>query len=161
MIKSIIVAIAENNVIGKDNDLIWHISEDLKRFKRITTGNCIIMGRKTFESIGKPLPNRTSIIITRNKNYKQEGCIIVNSLEEAYLTCKDQKEVFIIGGGEIYNEAYKSANKLYLTKVHENFEGDTFFPEIQYNDWTIELEEKYEPTEKCKHAYSFINLIKK
>ena len=116
---SIIVAASQNNVIGKDNQLIWRLSADLKRFKALTTGHHIIMGRKTFDSIGKPLPNRTSIIITRQADYKAEGCIVVNSLEEALEKVPADQEAFIIGGGTIYKEAIDKADKLYLTRVQK------------------------------------------
>lgn len=143
MIVSIIVAIAENNAIGKDNDLLWYLPEDLKKFKTTTTGHTIIMGRKTFESIGKPLPNRRSIIITRNVAYKApEGVEVVNSLEEALELCYHEKEVFVIGGGAIYKEALPLADKLYLTKVHASFEADIFFPQINEDEWEKSGEEK-------------------
>src|SRR5690606_11071407 len=132
MIKSMIVAIAANNVIGKDNQLVWHMPADLRHFKSTTMGHYIIMGRKTFESQKKPLPGRTSIIITRNKDYQAEGCHVVHSLEEAYKIGREnnQQEVFILGGAEIYEMALNSANKMYITEIKESFEGDTFFPKI-------------------------------
>lgn len=154
---SIIVAAAENNVIGKDNDMPWRLSADLRRFKKLTMGHHIIMGRKTFESIGKPLPGRTSVIITRNKDYKQEGCIVVHSLDEALETIKDE-EVFIIGGGEIYNMAFEKANKLYLTRVHANPEGDTCIPEVD-NRWKEVEREDFQKDEKNQYDYSFIDYI--
>src|ERR1035437_724350 len=119
---------SENRVIGNDNTLIWKLPADLKRFKEITTGNTIVMGRKTYESIGRPLPNRRNIIITRDKNYKAEGCEVVNSIEESLLTCDDN--VFIIGGGEIYKQSIGISDKIYLTLIHETFEGDTIFSEL-------------------------------
>ncbi len=127
---SIIAAIGENREIGKNNKLLWHIPEDFKRFKEMTSGYPVIMGRKTFESIGKPLPNRTNIIITRDKNYKSENCLITYSLEEAIQLAKtkDDKEIFIIGGGQIYEQAIGIADKLYLTVVKGGFDADTFFP---------------------------------
>lgn len=158
---SIIVAVANNGVIGKDNQLIWHLPADLKYFKNLTTGHHIIMGRKTFESIGKPLPNRTSIIITSNKNYHQEGCLVANSLEEAIAKVKYDEELFIIGGGTIYEQALPIADKLYVTEVHANIEGDVFFPEIHSNIWEKTSEEKHEANEKNKHNYSFCQYIKK
>lgn len=152
---SIIVAVAENNVIGRNNGLIWHISEDLKYFKRITTGHTVIMGRKTFESIGKPLPNRTNIIISRNTELKPEGCIVVPSLSEAILKTNTNEESFVIGGGSIYCEAIGLADKLYLTKVHHSYEGDTFFPE-QGDEWKEVWRESYEHGEKFEYPFSFI-----
>ncbi|MCT4602353.1 MAG: dihydrofolate reductase [Marinifilum sp.] len=154
---SIIVAASRNNVIGKDNQLIWRLSADLKRFKALTTGHTIIMGRKTFDSIGKPLPNRTSVIITRQEDYKQEGCIVVHSLEEALEAVKDQEKVFIIGGGTIYKEAIDKADELYLTLVHKEFFGDTFFPEIKASEWESVAREDCMPDEKNEYPYSFID----
>src|ERR1041385_6253429 len=116
---SIIVALSENNVIGVKKALPWHLSADLKRVKAITMGHHLIMGRKTFESIGKPLPGRTIIIITRNKDYKVEGCIVVPSLEEALKAVKNDDEPFIFGGGEIFNQALPLVNKIYMTRIHK------------------------------------------
>ena len=158
---SIIVAASRNNVIGKDNQLIWRLSADLKRFKALTTGHTIIMGRKTFDSIGKPLPNRTSVIITRQEGYKQDGCIVVHSLEEALEAVKDQEKVFIIGGGTIYKEAIDKADELYLTLVHHEFEGDTYFPEIKNDQWESIHREDCLPDEKNEYAYSFIDYKRK
>ncbi len=158
---SIIVAVSRNNVIGKDNQLIWKLSADLKRFKALTTGHTIIMGRKTFDSIGKPLPDRTSIVITRQKDYKIEGCTVVNSLEEALEKAADQEEVFIIGGGAIYKEALAKANKIYYTKVHKEFEGDTFFPVLNFKEWESANRKDCMPDEKNEYAYSFIDYKRK
>jgi dihydrofolate reductase len=133
---TIIVAAAENNAIGKDNKLIWHLSDDLKRFKSLTDGHHIIMGRKTFESFPKPLPNRTHIVITRQANYiAPPGVIIVNTLEEAIDIAKNDSRPFIIGGGEIYKQAMPIADRIEMTRVHETFEADTFFPEISRTIW--------------------------
>lgn len=161
MIVSIIVAASRNNVIGKDNDLVWHLSSDLKRFKKLTTGHHIIMGRKTFESIGKPLPNRTSIIITRQPDYKVDGCIVVNSLEEALNRVENDEEVFIIGGGSIYSEAVEKADKLYLTRVHADVDGDTYFPKLVYKEWETLSREDHLPDEKNPYPYSFIDMKRK
>jgi dihydrofolate reductase len=152
---SVIVAIANNMAIGKDNDLIWHISEDLKRFKSITSGNTIIMGRKTYESIGRPLPKRRNIVISRNKDLCIEGVEIVNSLDEALILSETDGEVFIIGGGAIYKEAMPLANKLYLTKVNITPEADVYFPEINYSEWreTYRRESKQDDIE-----YAFVDL---
>ena len=158
---SIIVAASQNNVIGKDNQLIWRLSDDLKRFKALTTGHHIIMGRKTFDSIGKPLPNRTSIIITRQADYKAEGCIVVNSLEEALEKVPADQEAFIVGGGTIYKEVMDKADKLYLTLVHNKFDGDTFFPKIDDKIWKSVKREDHMPNEKNKFAYSFIDYVRK
>lgn len=161
---SIIVAVANNNVIGGDNKLLWHISDDLKRFKKITTGHTIVMGRKTFESFPKPLPNRHHVILTRDKNYKvdSEQVTVVNDIETVMKTYENSgSEIFIIGGGEIYNLFLPYCNKLYLTKVNGDFEGDTYFPEINYDEWVItESSEEYiDP--KNNLSYQFINLCRK
>ncbi|MFT5213018.1 MAG: dihydrofolate reductase, partial [Patiriisocius sp.] len=125
---TVIAAIAKNYALGKDNDLIWHLPADLKRFKKVTTGHYIVMGRNTYESIGRPLPNRTTIIITRNKNYFKEGCLIANSLEEAIEIAKEEAQVFIIGGAQIYKEtiAKDLAEQLDITLVHNEFEADVY-----------------------------------
>ncbi len=161
MIISIIVAVAENNVIGQGNKLIWHISEDLKRFKNLTTGHHILMGRKTFESIGKALPNRTNVVISRNKDFNAPGCIVVDSLQRALEISKDDEEVFIVGGGEIYRQALPITDKIYLTKVEAQFEGDTFFPPINPDEWRFEAIDKTEPQRDGELEYSFINLVRK
>ncbi len=151
---NIIEAVAENGAIGCHNKLLWHISEDLKRFKRLTTGNPIIMGRKTFESIGRALPNRQNVVISRNENLKIEGVDVVGSLEAAYELLKNSEEVFVIGGGEIYRQAMDRADRLFLTKVYQSPEGDTFFPEISLDEWQ-EVE-----CERCE-GYDFIDYIRK
>jgi dihydrofolate reductase len=150
-----IAAAAENNALGKDNTLLWHLPDDFKRFKRLTSGHKIIMGRKTFDSLNKPLPNRTHIIITRDKNYSVdfEDCIVVHSLTEAMVLLKDEI-AFIIGGGEIYSLSEKESDKIELTRVHASFEeADTFFPEIDENYWMLTKQE-YHPTDD-KHKYAF------
>lgn len=161
MIISIIVAIAENNAIGKNNELLWHLSGDLKKFKQITTGHTIIMGRKTFESIGKPLPNRRSIVITRNSNYQvPEGVIVAQSLEDAFSYCYAEKEVFVIGGGQIYKTALPLADKLYLTTVHKNFDADTFFPEINMPEW-LPKETEQIPVDPEKEVTATFQLLER
>ena len=161
---SIIVAIANKNIIGGDNKLLWHISEDLKRFKSITTGHTIVMGRKTFESFPKPLPNRHHVVLTRDKNYNidSDQVTVINDIETVMKTYENSgSEIFIIGGGEIYNLFLPYCNKLYLTKIKEDFEGDTYFPEINYNEWTItESSEEYIDS-KNNLSYQFINLCRK
>src|SRR3990167_260227 len=128
---TIMAAVAANNALGKDNQLIWHLPADLKRFKKTTLNHVVIMGRKTFESLGKPLPNRTNILITRDKNYKAEGCVVVNSLKEALETAaKEDENPFILGGAEIYKQALPFTDKLDVTFVHHQFDADVFFPEI-------------------------------
>ncbi|OOM16705.1 dihydrofolate reductase [Clostridium saccharobutylicum] len=161
---SIIVAIAKNNVIGKDNKLIWHISEDLKRFKSITSGKSMIMGRKTFESLPGILPNREHIILTRDKNFKvnSDKVKVVNDLDtliEKYSNCED--EVFVIGGAEVYKQLLPYAHKLYLTKIDTDFEGDTYFPQINYDEFKSEFTSEKFADEKNGLNYTFINLIRK
>ena len=157
MIVSIVVAIAENNAIGKNNQLLWHLPADLKHFKNITTGHTVIMGRKTYESVGKPLPNRRNIIITR-QDITVEGCEVVKSIEDALALCADEEEVFIVGGADIYKQSMHLTNRIYLTVVHQKFEADSFFPEIHYEEWLETEQEDHEPDEKNKLPYSFITL---
>lgn len=153
---SLLVAASENNVIGKDNKLTWHISHDLKRFKMLTMGHHIIMGRKTFESIGRPLPGRINVIVTRNKNYKTDGCIVVNSVKEAFLKSNDDNEIFVIGGEQIFKETLAVADRIYLTKIHRNFDGDAFMPEINKDEW-IETETERR-TEHPDFDYTYVTL---
>ena len=134
MIVSIVVAIAKNNAIGKNNQLLWHLPKDLKHFKDITSGHTIIMGRKTYESVGKPLPNRRNIIITR-QNISIDGCEVVNSIDQALKSSAGEDEIFIVGGAEIYNQALSLTDRIYLTIVHHNFDGDTYFPDIKDDIW--------------------------
>jgi len=153
---SIIVAIAENNAIGKDNQLLWHIPEDLKRFKRLTTGHTIVMGKRTFESLPiRPLPNRRSIVITDIPGEVIEGCEMAYSIEEAISKMDPGKENFIIGGGSVYRQFLPLADKFYLTMVHQSFEADTFFPEIPYSEWTILSKEE---GDDGKLKYTFIEM---
>lgn len=160
---TIIAAIANNNALGKDNDLIWHLPADLKRFKSITSGHYILMGRNTFESIGKPLPNRTTVIITRNKNYFKEGCLIAHSLEEAIDLVENDTNIFIIGGAQIYNETMKKglADTLDITLVHNDFNADVFFPKINLNEWEETKREDFKADEKNKYNFSFVTYKKK
>ncbi len=158
---SIIVAIAENFAIGKNNDLLFHLPNDLKRFKKITTGKTIIMGRNTLLSLPKwPLPNRRHIVITDNPEDKFEGCEIVFSINEAIEKVKNEEEAFIIGGGSIYRQFYPVAGKLYLTLVHKEFEADVFFPEIDYTEW-LEVEREDCFDEKNNFSYSYLDLKRK
>jgi len=159
MIVSSVVAISENHVIGKDNKLLWYLPNDLKHFKNITTGHTVIMGRKTYDSVGKPLPRRRNIIITR-QNITVEGCEVVNSIEAALALCKGEDEVFIVGGAEIYRQAMHLTDRIYLTIVHQQFEGDSFFPEIDKSVWHEVSREDYEPDEKNSLPYSFITYEK-
>ncbi|AKQ44898.1 hypothetical protein TH63_03505 [Rufibacter radiotolerans] len=151
----IVVAISENRVIGKDNQLIWHLPEDLKHFKKLTMGHPMIMGRKTFEAIGKPLPGRTTVIVTRQPEYQApEGGLVATSLEEALQqSLALDEQVLVIGGGEIYQQALPLAEVVYLTLVHESFDGDVFFPELDTEVWEVTDQEEHLADEK--HAYPF------
>lgn len=153
---TMIAAAAENNALGKDNDLVWHLPDDFKRFKNLTTGHPIIMGRKTFESFPQPLPNRTHIVITRNENYLANGAVVVNSLEKAIEMAKEDPQPFIIGGGEIYNLALPKADKIELTRVHANFEADAFFPEIDESKWELTAEEFHPKDDKHQYAFTYL-----
>lgn len=157
MVLSIIVAAAENNVIGRDNGLVWRLSGDLKHFKALTTGHTILMGRKTYESVGKALPNRRNIVISRNADYKAEGCEVVRSIEEALELTKHEDEVFITGGGTIYKELWDRADRLYLTIVHQNCVGDTVIPAVDPNKWRETSREEHKADEKNECDYTFIN----
>ena len=152
---SIIVAVAENNAIGKGNKLLWHISEDLKRFKRLTTGCHVVMGKKTYESLPvKPLPNRTNVVISDIEGELIKGCEMAYSIEEAIEKCPDNEESFIIGGGSVYRQFLPLADKLYITKVHKAFDADTFFPEIDEDEWQLNEREDVEPD--GNNDFSFI-----
>lgn len=154
---TIIAAIAENNALGKNNQLIWHLPADLKRFKKTTLNHAVIMGRKTYESLGKPLPNRTNILITRDKNYKAEGCLVVNSVKEALKAAAEVDEnPFILGGAEIYKQAMPFTDKLDITFVHHQFEADVFFPEIDKTIWKETSRENFKADENNKYDYSFV-----
>lgn len=145
---SLITAVSNNGVIGRKGRLPWHISEDLKNFKKLTENNVVIMGRKTYDSIGKPLPNRINIVVTRDKSKHIDGCIVVNSVEDALRKAGSGREVFIIGGGEIYKKSLNFVDKIYLTKIHQDIEGDTYFPTLNDNWKEIRREDK--------KGYSFI-----
>lgn len=154
---SIIVAVAKNNAIGKDNKLLWHLSEDLKRFKTLTSGHYIIMGKNTYFSLPRrPLPNRTHIILTDVPGEKIDDCIMAYSIEDAISKMNPDQENFIIGGASIYRQFLPLAHKLYITWVHESFEADTFFPEVDENVWKLVTEEKHpDPDEKNPYPYTF------
>ncbi len=158
---TMIAAAGENNALGKDNDLVWHLPDDFKRFKQLTTGHHIIMGRKTFESFPKLLPNRVHIIITRNKEYQAEGAIIVHSIEEALQIAKSDTQPFIIGGGEIYAMGMEHSHCIELTRVHEEFEADAFFPEIDTKVWKLEQEEFHDTDDKHKYPFTYLTYKRK
>jgi len=163
MLLSIIVAVSENGIIGLDNQLIWRLPDDLKRFKKLTLGHPMIMGRKTFESIGKPLPGRQSIIVTRDKDFSFEGTIVVHSVQEAIEVAKkiETEEAFIIGGGDIYRQVQGNCDRLYITEVHTQTQGDTFF-QIEKPELWQEIERTHHDTDE-NHAFSFdfVNLSRK
>ncbi len=154
---SFVVAMDKNRVIGKDNSIPWHLPEDLKFFKKVTMGHPIVMGRKTYESIGKPLPGRENVIVTRNVDYKAEGCIVLHSIEELkkYIDEKNE-EVSIIGGAQLFKETFPIADRLYITEIHREFEGDTFFPEYPESEWTLTSKEKGVKDEKNPYDYYFM-----
>lgn len=154
---TLIAAAGENDTIGKDNQLIWHLSDDLKRFKTLTSSHCIIMGRKTFESFGKPLPNRTHIVITRQQKYQvPPGVIVVHNIEDALDAAKNDPQPFIIGGGEIYRQAMPYADKIELTRVHERFDGDAFFPKIDPSVWMETENISHQKDGNHKYSFSFV-----
>ena len=159
---SIIVAVAENYAIGKDNDLLWHISDDLKRFKKITTGHKMIMGKNTFLSLPiRPLPNRISIVITDDPADNYQGCIMAYSIEDAMSKCDDSEECFVIGGGSVYAQFIPLADKLYLTRVKRSYEADTFFPEIKEEDWKLIDQEDHIDEKNDDLHFSFQTFVKK
>lgn len=155
MTLSCIVAVSENGIIGREGDLPWHLPEDLERFKSLTMGHPMVMGRRTYESIGRPLPGRKSVVLTRSDQFAPEGVTVVGSLDEALDACEGEDEVFVIGGASLFAEALPRADRLYLTRVHATIEGDTFFPEETLDDFIL-LEEEHHPIdEKHRHPYSF------
>jgi len=159
---TIIVAAAENDAIGKGNKLIWHLSDDLKRFKSLTSGHHIIMGRKTFESFPKPLPNRTHVVITRQMDYEApQGVILVNRLEDAIDAAKNDSQAFIIGGGQIYKQALSIADKIELTRVHHDFEADTYFPKIDTTIWKETSNVFHRKDEGHDYEFSFLTYERK
>ncbi len=161
MIVSLLAAASENNVIGKDNKLPWHLPDDLKRFKALTRGHAIIMGRKTFDSIGRPLPERTNIVVSRQLEVAPVGCELAHSLNDAIRIAKPTgDEVFIIGGADIYSQAIDLADRIYLTRVHATIDGDAFFPEIE-SEWVETEREEHLADEKHQYSFSFITYRRK
>jgi dihydrofolate reductase len=152
---SILVAMDKNHIIGKDNQLPWHLPEDLAYFKRMTMGHTIIMGRKTFESIGKPLPGRKNIVVTRNNDYHPCGCEVIHSLNMIQELSRKEDEIFLIGGAELFKETLAIADRLYITKIEASFDGDTFFPEFVYSDWKLISKEKGLNNAKNPYDYYF------
>lgn len=158
---SIIVAVAENNAIGLNNDLLWHIPDDLKRFKRLTQNHVIIMGQKTYESLPiRPLPNRQNIVISDDPDFRYEGILVATSIQESIMLAEkyeDNDEIFVIGGGSIYKQFLPIVDKLYITKVHKSFDADVFFPEIDESKWEL-IEKEDRETENFK--YSFLSFVR-
>lgn len=159
---SLIVAMSKNNVIGKDNKLIWHLPEDLKRFKTLTTGKTIIMGRKTFESLGRVLPNRKHVVLTKSKDFyiENEQVEILHELSDINKYINTEEECFVIGGGKIYSQLIEKAKKLYITKIYEEFEGDTYFPEIDEQIWKLVKREKGLKNDENPYNYEYLDYEK-
>lgn len=158
---SLIVAVAENGIIGTGGTMPWHITEDFRHFKEVTLGHSVVMGRKTYESIGRPLPRRRNIVITRNANLAIEGCEMAGSLEAALTMCEGEEEVFVIGGGEIYRQAMPLADRLYITHVGVSVEGDTRFPDILPEVWREVSREEFAHGKDFEHPFSFVNYERK
>lgn len=158
---SLIAAISRNGVIGKNNTLPWRLPADLQHFKKVTTGHCIITGRKNYEDIGKPLPNRTNIIVTRQSGFSAPGCIVVHSLEEALDQCSGEQEVFVIGGAVLYTHALPLADKLYITHVDADIDGDTYFPSIDWTEWQQTAKERKCADDNNPHDYVFAEYQRK
>lgn len=158
---TMIAAAGENNALGKDNDLVWHLPDDFKRFKKLTTGHYIIMGRKTFESFPKPLPNRIHLVLTRQKDYHPEGAVIVHSLKEALEKAKDDAQPFIIGGGEIFEMGLELTDKIELTRVHADFEADAFFPELDPEKWDLVASQYHGKDERHDYDFTFLTYARR
>jgi dihydrofolate reductase len=155
---SIVAALAENRVIGVNNTLPWRLPADLKHFRRLTTGHPIIMGRRNYESIGRPLPERENIVVTRRPDFSAPGCRIVNSIDAAIAAAGTAAEIFIIGGAELYAQTLARADRLYLTYVHAVVQGDTYFPAFDHSGWRETSRERHEPDDRHAYGYSFVTL---
>ncbi len=153
--RSLIVAMAENRVIGRQGTLPWRLSADLKRFRKITLGHHLIMGRKTYESIGRPLPGRVSIVVTRRDDYHPPGCRVAHDIESAFALAGDDPEPFVIGGGELYRAALRCVDRIYLTLVHSHVEGDTYFPELDWQQWRLVSDEQHAADASNEYDHSF------
>jgi dihydrofolate reductase len=158
---SLIAAVSENGVIGAQNRLPWHLPDDLRHFRAITTGHTVITGRKNYESIGKPLPNRRNIVITHQRGFHAPGCLVVNSLEEALALTSGESEVFVIGGAQLYAQTLPLATRLYLTEVHAAVAGDTYFPTLEPGDWQETAREPHAADERHAYGFSFVVLERK
>lgn len=152
---TLIVAAAENNAIGKGNQMLWHLPNDFKYFKQHTLKHSVVMGRKTYESIGKPLPERRNIVITRNQEWMAEEVDVANSLDEVLTYCRDEREIFIIGGAEIYKQALPLASKVLLTRVHKSMNADAYFPDLDSSIWKLVSSEKHQADERHAYDYTF------
>lgn len=161
MILTAIAAMADNRVIGRNNDLIWHMPEDLKHFKSLTSGHHVIMGRKTYESMGRPLPKRVNIVVTRQSGYEAPGCLVVPTIKDAIQKAENDEQPFIVGGGEIYRQSLPFLKKMELTIIHHEFEGDTHFPEYDPSEWEITRQDFHKKDEKNPYDYSFLTLERK
>ena len=157
---SLIVAMDENRLIGRNNELPWHMPADLAYFRRTTLGKPVIMGRKTFDSIGKPLPGRRNIVITRNPGFAAAGCETVDGIDAALALCAEDEEVMLIGGASLYAQALDRADRLYVTLIHHDFEGDTWFPEYDSTEWRVENREDFDPDHSNPYPYSFIKSVR-
>jgi dihydrofolate reductase len=160
---TIIAAVANNHVIGADNRLLWHLPADLKHFKSLTMGHTMIMGRKTFESIGKPLPGRRTIVVTRKEDYDAQGCGIAHSLEKAFKMLKKSEEAFVVGGADIYQQTINlhQAHKLIITRVFASFEGDAFFPDVDPNKWKLVERNDHKADEKNPYDFTYLTYKRK
>jgi dihydrofolate reductase len=158
---SLVAALSENRVIGRDNRVPWHLPEDLRRFKALTIGHWVIMGRRTFESIGLPLRERTTIVLTTRDDFHAEGVLVARSLDEAIAMAGDQEEIFILGGEAVYREALPRADRMYLTIVHANVEGDTHYPEFDESQWSAIDEERHEADDRHAYAFTFRTYARK
>ena len=158
---SAIFAMSENRVIGKNNQLPWHLPADLRHFKSLTMGKPILLGRKTYESIGRPLPGRCNLVMTRDAQFQAPGCVIVNSLETALLAAGYSDEIMVIGGAILYQHLLPRTQRLYMTVIHHEFEGDTYFPELNMSEWNEIDRIDYDADEENKYSYSFITCDRK
>ena len=158
---SVIVAVAQNGVIGGGNTLLWHISEDLRRFKSITMGHPVIMGRRTFESVGRPLPGRANVVVSRREDYTPEGVTVVRSLEEAFALFPQEEEIFVTGGGQIYAQAMPLADKLYLTTVEKDYDGDTRFPDWNRDEWRQVSCERHDCGKNYPYPFEVTDWVRK
>ncbi|MCP4284437.1 MAG: dihydrofolate reductase [Gammaproteobacteria bacterium] len=157
---SIVVAMDDNRLIGKNNELPWHMPADLAFFKRTTMGKPIVMGRKTFESIGRPLPGRRNVVVTRDREYRAPGCEVANGIDDAMALCADSEEVMLIGGAELYRQTLHRATRLYVTLIHQSFDGNAWFPRLDSTLWRPESRENFDADYSNPYPYSFIKYVR-